>query len=178
MIQLSIALLLFFIHLYYAHFKRDLRPGAIAIIFMHLFAIWGIFSIFGNIKGAIISVIVITALMGISTVVYIFQNLRLSDERLKFKKRVDELYERVWEIVEGYGNPVEFVKDFDEIWVLSKTLGDDEDKEKLEKILAIIQNRRDIFALKELHQYAVNKRIPKKRWWFYLWELERNATNI
>ncbi|MEO0201397.1 MAG: hypothetical protein ABIL03_01395, partial [candidate division WOR-3 bacterium] len=147
MIQLGIALLLFLIHLYYAHFKRDLRPGAIAIIFMHLFAIWGIFSIFGNIKGAIISVIVITALMGISTIVYIFQNLRLSDERLKFKREVDELYERVWEIVEGYGDPFEFIKDFDRVWILSKTLGDDEDKEKLEKILVIIQNRRDVFAL-------------------------------
>lgn len=180
MIQLIVAAVLFFIHIYYAHFKRDLRPGAIAIIFMHLFAIWGIFSLFGNIRGAIISVIVITALMGISTVIYIFQNIKLSDERVRFKEEVDELYGEMWKVIEGFGDPVEFVKRFDRLWVLCKNLGDDKDKEKLEKILSFFLNRKDIFSSEELYEYAVRKRIPKKRWWFYLWELKNreNATNI
>jgi hypothetical protein len=117
MVQIILAVFFLLLTLYFTHIKRDLRPMAIFLILTHIFAIWGIFSIFGNIKGAIISIIAITAIMGVSLVGYVLQNIKLAEDRIKYKQELEELYYSMWEVLEGVGNPIEFVLKFDRLYL-------------------------------------------------------------
>jgi hypothetical protein len=65
MVQILLAVFFLLLTLYFTHIKRDLRPMAIFLTLTHIFSIWGSLSIFGNIKGAIISIIAITGIMGV-----------------------------------------------------------------------------------------------------------------
>jgi hypothetical protein len=178
MVQIILAVFFLLITLYFTHIKRDLRPMAIFLTLTHLFSIWGIFSIFGNIKGAIISIIAITAIMGVSLVGYVLQNIKLAEDRIKYKQELEELYYSMWEVLEGVGDPIEFVLKFDRLYLLSQTLADEEDKKILEKIKNVLASRKEIFASNELREYAIRRGIPKRRWWFYLYELIRDANGV
>jgi hypothetical protein len=178
MVQILLAVFFLFLTLYFTHIKRDLRPMAIFLTLTHIFSIWGIFSIFGNIKGAIISIIAITAIMGVSLVGYVLQNIKLAEERIKYKQELEELYYSMWEVLEGVGDPIEFVLKFDRLYLLSQTLADEEDKKILEKIKNVLASRKEIFASNDLREYAIRRGIPKRRWWFYLYELIRNANGV
>jgi hypothetical protein len=178
MVQILLAVFFLLLTLYFTHIKRDLRPMAIFLILTHIFAIWGIFSIFGNIKGAIISIIAITAIMGVSLVGYVLQNIKLAEDRIKYKQELEELYCSMWEVLEGVGDPIDFVLKFDRLYLLSQTLADEEDKKILEKIKNVLASRKEIFALNELREYAISRGIPKRRWWFYLYELIRDANGV
>ncbi len=178
MVQILLAVFFLLLTLYFTHIKRDLRPMAIFLTLTHLFSIWGIFSIFGNIKGAIISIIAITAIMGISLVGYVLQNIKLAEDRIKYKGELEELYYSMWEVLEGVGDPIEFVLKFDRLYLLSQTLADEEDKKILEKIKNVLASRKEIFASNDLREYAIRRGIPKRRWWFYLYELIRDANGV
>jgi hypothetical protein len=178
MVQILLAVFFLLLTLYFTHIKRDLRPMAIFLTLTHIFSIWGIFSIFGNIKGAIISIIAITAIMGVSLVGYVLQNIKLAEDRIKYKQELEELYYSMWEVLEGVGDPVEFVLKFDRLYLLSQTLADEEDKKILEKIKNVLASRKEIFASNELREYAIKRGIPKRRWWFYLYELIRDANGV
>jgi hypothetical protein len=178
MVQILLAVFFLLLTLYFTHIKRDLRPMAIFLTLTHIFSIWGIFSIFGNIKGAIISIIAITAIMGVSLVGYVLQNIKLAEDRIKYKQELEELYYSIWEVLEGVVDPIEFVLKFDRLYLLSQTLADEEDKKILEKIKNVLASRKEIFASNGLREYAISRGIPKRRWWFYLYELIRNANVV
>jgi len=178
MVQILLAIFSLLLTLYFTHVKRDLRFMPVFLTLTHIFAIWGIFSIFGNIKGAIVSIIVITVLMGLSLLGYIFQNLRLAEERIKYKRELEELYLDMWEVLDGLKDPFEFILRFDRLYLLSQTLADEEDKKVLEKIKSVLVSRKDVFSLDSLREYALRKGIPKRRWWFYLGELVKNANGV
>ncbi len=178
MIQISLAFLFLILTLYFTHIKRDIRPMAVFLTLTHLFAIWGIFSLFGNIKGAVISIIVITLIMGISLVVYILQNLKLAEERMEYKRDLEELYQDMWEVLDGSKDPFDFILRFDKLYLLSHTLADEEDKKTLEKIKSVLVSRKGSFALEELREYAIKNGISRRRWWFYLSEITRNANGV
>jgi len=178
MVQILLAVFFLLLTLYFTHIKRDLRPMAIFLTLTHLFSIWGIFSIFGNIKGAIISIIAITAIMGVSLVGYVLQNIKLAEDRIKYKQELEELYYSMWEVLEGVGDPIKFVLKFDRLYLLSQNLADEEDKKILEKIKNVLASRKEIFASNDLREYAIRRGIPKSRWWFYLYELIRDANGV
>ncbi len=178
MVQIFLAAIFLILTLYFTHIKRDIRPMAVFLTLTHLFAIWGIFSLFGNIKGSVISIIVITLIMGISLVGYIFQNLKLAEERMKYKRDLEELYQDMWEVLDGLKDPFDFILRFDKLYLLSHTLADEEDKKTLEKIKSVLVSRKESFALEKLREYAIKNGISKRRWWFYLSEITRNANGV
>ncbi len=176
MIQVGIALLLIGISLYRTHFKRDIRMSAISVIFVHALVLWGLYDITGNIKYSVVAVAIITAIFGASTITFAFQTRRDFIEIYDVRISIRELYARIWAVLDGKYDPFEFIIQFDGVYDKINTLHDDESKKLAEKILSIISTRRNVFALPEIKDYAVKNNVPKKKWWFYLAELD--ASNI
>ncbi len=179
MVQLFIALILILISLYFIHVKKDLRLPSITAVLVHIFAVWGLYTLGIKRTFILIAILSVTFIFAVSTVIYLFQTMRDSENRQKFKTLVKELYSYAWDVLEGRADPVHFVIQFNKTYDLAKFFADKEDKEVIEKILNLMKSQKEAFASPELVKYALLNKIPKSRWWFYLYELiKKDATSI
>ncbi len=170
MIPLALGILLAGISIYYFNRNNILIPS-ILLTFVHLFIIWGVYQLTGNIAYGFLAMVIYTFYFGFETVRFVIRNKDIQDVEAKLKRLVDEEFEFFSRALKEDVDEDEFfrhVLKFDEIYDIASRYD----------CMHVVKPLKDFLKhyLPLLRRYNVSRKakklgIPKQRWWFYMDEI-------